>query len=113
MPEDARNRKTILHDWNRSKATMLPMRVHCPSLLHALLAVSLLCIFGPASPAQEMDHHSQPTVPSAQLNVKGQDGKSITFSPEEFAALPHKSVSVYNAHSKTNEKYSVCRSPSY
>jgi hypothetical protein len=28
------------------------------------------------------------------------------LNPVEFAALPHKTVSVFNAHSKTNEKYS-------
>ena len=28
------------------------------------------------------------------------------MSPEELAALPHKSVSVFNAHSKANETYS-------
>ncbi|KAA6459563.1 molybdopterin-binding protein [Acidobacteria bacterium AB60] len=30
----------------------------------------------------------------------------MTWSPEEFASLPHKTVSVFNAHSKTNETYS-------
>jgi hypothetical protein len=56
--------------------------------------------------AREMDHHSRPTVPSTQLKIKGLDGRSITLSPDEFASLPHKIVSVFNSHSKTNEKYS-------
>jgi len=55
--------------------------------------------------AQDMDH-SRTTTPSTQLTIKGLDGKSVTLSPEEFAALPHKTVSVFNSHSKTNEKYS-------
>lgn len=53
---------------------------------------------------QEMDH-SRPTVPSTHLAIQGGDGKSITLSPEEFAALPHKTVSVFNSHSKANEQY--------
>lgn len=59
-----------------------------------------------AESAQEMDHHSQPAIPSTSLKIQGLGGRSITLSPEEFAALSHKTVSVFNAHSKTNEKYS-------
>ena len=54
-------------------------------------------------PGQDMDH--RPTVPSTHLAIQGVDGKSITLSPEEFAALPHKTVSVFNSHSKANEQY--------
>jgi len=56
--------------------------------------------------AQEMHHHEGPRVPSTQLTIRGLDGKSITMSPEEVAALPHKSVSVFNEHAKANETYS-------
>ena len=69
-----------------------------------MLAALLLC--SGAVSAQDMDHHSRPTVPSTQLKITGLDGKSITLSPEEFAALPHKTVSVFNSHSKATEKYS-------
>ena len=44
--------------------------------------------------------------PSTHLTIKTYEGKTLTLSPEELAALPHKSVSVYNAHSKANETYS-------
>jgi len=40
------------------------------------------------------------------LTIRALDGKSITFTPQDIAALPHKSVSVYNQHSKVNETYS-------
>ncbi len=30
----------------------------------------------------------------------------MTFTPEDIAAMPHKSVSVYNHHTKANETYS-------
>jgi hypothetical protein len=55
--------------------------------------------------AQQMEH-SAPSTPSTRLTIKTYDGKTLTLSPEELAALPHKSVSVFNAHSKTNETYS-------
>ena len=49
--------------------------------------------------------HSAPSAPSTHLTIKTYEGKTLTLSPEELAALPHKSVSVFNAHSKANETY--------
>src|ERR1700678_2162415 len=59
----------------------------------------------PGLVAQQMEH-STPSIPSTQLTIKTYEGKTLTFSPEELAALPHKQVSVFNAHSKANETYS-------
>lgn len=64
----------------------------------------MLCC-GPAVAAQQMEH-SAPSSPSTHLTIKTYEGKTLTLSPEELAALPHKSVSVFNAHSKANETYS-------
>jgi hypothetical protein len=64
----------------------------------------MLCC-GPAVAAAQQMEHSAPS-PSTQLTIKTYEGKTLTLSPEELAALPHKSVSVYNAHSKANETYS-------
>jgi hypothetical protein len=50
--------------------------------------------------------HSSPSVPSNHLTVRGLDGKTLTLSPDELVALPHKTVAVFNAHTKANEKYS-------
>jgi hypothetical protein len=50
--------------------------------------------------------HSTPSVPSTRLTIRTYDGKTLILSPEELAALPHKSVAVFNAHSKANETYS-------
>jgi hypothetical protein len=50
--------------------------------------------------------HAAPSTPSTQLTIKTYDGKTLNFTPDEFAALPHKSVAVFNAHTKTNETYS-------
>ena len=67
-------------------------------------AFATLSLIGSSVYAQEMDH-SRPTIPSTQLTIRGLDGKSITINPEELATMPRKSVSVYNEHTKTNEKY--------
>ncbi|HMG84485.1 MAG TPA: hypothetical protein VK574_02010 [Terracidiphilus sp.] len=55
--------------------------------------------------AQDMDH-SRPTVPSTELTIRAVDGKSMTFTPQDVASMPHKTVSVYNHHTKANETYS-------
>ena len=64
----------------------------------------MLCCGTAVAAAQQMEH-SAPS-PSTQLTIKTYEGKTLTLSPEELAALPHKSVSVFNAHSKANETYS-------
>jgi hypothetical protein len=50
--------------------------------------------------------HSAPSAPSTHLTIKTYEGKTLTLSPDELAALPHKSVAVFNAHSKAKETYS-------
>lgn len=82
------------------------MKSHGSRILCTLLVVLLFWPPVVAVSAQDMEHHSPPAVPSTHLKIQGLDGKSITLSPEEFAALPHKTVSVFNSHSKANEKYS-------
>ena len=70
-----------------------------PALAFALLAGQLALV------AQQMEH-SAPSTPSTQLTIKTYEGKALNFSPNELAALPHKQVAVFNAHSKANETYS-------
>jgi hypothetical protein len=65
----------------------------------------MLCGEKPAVVAQQMEH-SAPSVPSTHLTLKTYEGKTVTLSPDDVAALPHKSVAVFNAHSKSNETYS-------
>ena len=81
------------------------MKLQRSLLLSISLAILPSLSITLAASAQMMDH-SRPTTPSTLLKITGLDGKSITLSPEEFAALPHKTVSVFNSHSKANEKYS-------
>lgn len=59
----------------------------------------------PALVAQEM-HHGGPSTPSSSLILRTSDGKTATVGAADLAALPHKSVTVFNAHSKVNETYS-------
>jgi hypothetical protein len=72
-------------------------------------AVTLLLMFGidgqPSVFAQGMDHH-QVSEASTQLTLHGLDGKTVSLTPEQLAALPHKTVSVFNSHTKANENYS-------
>jgi Oxidoreductase molybdopterin binding domain len=65
----------------------------------------ILCAARPVLIAQQMQH-SAPSVPSTQLTIRTYEGKTLTLSPNELAALPHKSVVVFNAHNKANETYS-------
>lgn len=52
-----------------------------------------------------MDHH-QASEPSMQLTLRGLDGKAVSLTAEEIAALPHKTISVFNSHTKATETYS-------
>jgi hypothetical protein len=76
--------------------------------LRTVLAVHVVALMlwagTPGAAAQQMEHSA--SSPSTHLTIKTYDGKTLTLSPEELAALPHKSVSVFNAHSKANETYS-------
>ena len=73
------------------------------------VAIAMSLLFGIGGPsavfAQGMDHH-QASEPSTQLILRGLDGKTVSLTPEEVAALPHKTVSVFNSHTKANESYS-------
>jgi hypothetical protein len=78
------------------------MRKHfLPTTFAVPVLALMLCVSMRAAVAQQMEH-SPPTTPSTRLTIKTYDGKTLTLTPEELAALPHKSVSVFNAHSKTN-----------
>ena len=74
----------------------------------ALLSLAATVLADASFPVatQEMEHHRQASIPSAKLSIRGLDGKSIELLPDDFAALPHKAVSVFSSHTKANEKYS-------
>src|SRR5580704_4002511 len=69
------------------------------------IVAAVLSLASTNSTAQEMDH-ARSTVPSNQLTIRALDGKSMSFSPEDIEAMPHKSVSVHNSHTKADETYS-------
>jgi hypothetical protein len=58
-----------------------------------------------AAPAQQRSQQA-PASPSTQLALRGLDGKSVTLSPADLAALPHKTVTVMNHHTNASETYS-------
>jgi hypothetical protein len=55
--------------------------------------------------AQQMAHH-EASAPSTELTLRGLDGKSLSLSPADLAALPHKTVTVMNHHTSATETYS-------
>jgi hypothetical protein len=70
-----------------------------------VLALAFLtCATTPRLSAQEM-RHKAPAVRSTSLTLTW-EGKSLTLSPAELAALPHTTVTVFNAHTKAKETYS-------
>ncbi|MGO4210850.1 hypothetical protein AB4043_08500, partial [Terriglobus sp. YAF25] len=52
-----------------------------------------------------MAHAHEATTPSTSLTVTGPTGKVLKVSPEDLKAMPHKSVEVFNEHSKAKETY--------
>jgi hypothetical protein len=46
----------------------------------------MLCAARPVLIAQQMQH----SAPSTQLTIRMYEGKTLTLSPNELAALPHK-----------------------
>ena len=71
----------------------------------AILALAFTLLAGQLALVAQQMEHSAPSTPSTHLTIKTYEGKTLNFSPGEFAALPHKQVAVFNAHSKTNETY--------
>jgi hypothetical protein len=74
------------------------------SLFACLLVAGVSATAQQPAAMQEMNHAAG--VRSTTLTVTGADGKSVTLTAADVAAMPHKTVSVYNAHSKANEVYS-------
>ena len=79
--------------------------VRSPVLPLALLSLCLAMPLNRSCSAQEM-HDATASKPSAALEIRGLDGSTQTVTPSDLKALPHKSVKVFNAHTKKNESYS-------
>ncbi len=81
-------------------------RINVSGLIQVCLM--LLCGISCAqqtTPVGEMDH-AKPAILSTELTIQGLDGKTVNLTTADLAALPHKTVSVYNEHTKANERYS-------
>src|SRR5271166_4633489 len=68
------------------------------SFAFAIPVLAFMLLAGQSALLAQQMEHSAPSTPSARL--------TLNLSPDELAALPHKQVAVFNAHSKTNETYS-------
>lgn len=81
------------------------MKVRRSLIAPLLLAFALpICVPLRNLHAQEMQHRA-PAVPSTGLTLVA-GARTIVLSPTEFAALPHATVIVFNAHNKKTETYS-------
>jgi hypothetical protein len=68
------------------------------------LALSVGTIAAQAPGDMQMGH-GKPTTPAGPLKVSFQD-KSAEWTVATLAALPHRTITVYNEHAKMNETYS-------
>jgi hypothetical protein len=83
------------------------------------LAAAFVCLLGATAtfasaqtqskpqsmPMSQMDEMRQPTAPAGPLKVSFGD-KSSQWTPATLAALPHKTITVHNEHTKADETYS-------
>jgi hypothetical protein len=76
----------------------------CLAFAVVLMATSTKVQAQTAAGSMDMQHTA--SAPSTMLKVTGLDGKETTYSITDLKAMPHKTVSVYNEHAKTNESYS-------
>jgi hypothetical protein len=71
----------------------------------AFLAASLGLVPLARAQAAAMPMQHAASVPSTALTVTGLDGKVATYSAADLQAMPHTTVSVYNEHTRANERY--------
>jgi hypothetical protein len=72
-------------------------------VLLAAIGVPWARIAGQATP--EMDHSAKPAVPAGPLKITFGE-KSAEWTPAALAPLPHKTLTLFNEHTKTNQTYS-------
>jgi hypothetical protein len=70
----------------------------------AILLLSAPVLLAQMAPMPMMEH-AKAKASTAPLTVHAAD-QSLALSLEDFAKLPHKTISVHNAHSKADESYS-------
>jgi hypothetical protein len=86
------------------------MKTRAASLLCviALCFAGISCVRGQTAPKTEMgammEHDHAPAPPSTSLTLTV-DGKATTLSVAELQALPQKTVTVHNEHTKADEIY--------
>jgi hypothetical protein len=77
-------------------------------IILAAAAISSQAQTQPAQPAEDMgsmQHHSHPMIPAGPLKITV-GAQSATFTPQQLAALPHTTITVFNGHAQVNQTYS-------
>ena len=72
-------------------------------LIAALGIAPVQCGFGPTLLAQEKQH--APSVPSDHLTIRSYDGRTLNLGKDDLSTFSHKSITVFNMHSKATEEY--------
>ena len=52
-----------------------------------------------------MEHAHAKAEPSTTLTITGPDGKTLSLSPADLKAMPHRSITVANEHTRGTESY--------
>jgi DMSO/TMAO reductase YedYZ molybdopterin-dependent catalytic subunit len=71
-----------------------------------LLTLSLFLPCGSFYAAAQEMHEAAPAKLSEHLEIRGLNGATLTLTPADLKALPHKTVTVVNAHNNKSETYS-------
>ena len=87
-----------------------------PTLVTAVAAALIAAFASPGSQSQNkpakptddmgsMHHEAKPSGPSSPLRILF-GAQSAEFTPEKLAALPHTTITVFNAHAKADQTFS-------
>jgi len=81
-----------------------PLRVAPAVVLATIVFSPAFAIEARGQAAGETMNHVHAAA-STSLTVTGLDGKTATYSVDDLKAMTHKTLSVYNEHTKANESY--------
>jgi hypothetical protein len=83
------------------------MKISRAILLYAcsLCLMGLTAVPAQTAPVGTMEEHAHASKPSSTSLILTLDGKATTLYAADVAAMPQKTVTVHNEHTKTDETY--------
>jgi len=103
---DDRHMLSIRRERGRLKAMKTPAISLLCVIALCLAALSPLCGHAQATPQAATEEHAHATAPASTSLTLTIEGKAATLSVAELQAMPQKTVSVHNEHTKADETYS-------